>query len=271
MKANYFAALPLLLMNPAAGVVLFSDNFDTSDQRLNDELPPLASRISGTLTGDLALTSHRAHQLIVGNQLQGVATAGFRFENTTFLGAADRYDWAAGATGGNILTAGGFNVTFEWIAPDGAPDPTQWVAWTVGTNNADSGASVVNEAANDYGILFRVNGDTQRFDNGSPLTSANGAFSTASNTHVVSIDFSLSSWADGSNVTATSFVDGTQVANDSFQLDGNGGAFFMEFATNNTGSLIDNVTVSTLETIPEASSMLLSGMAFLSFLACRRR
>lgn len=270
MKKTPLAVLPLLLINSVSGVVLFSDNFNTSDQRLNDELPPLASRLSGTLASDMALTSHRAHQLIVSNQLQGVATAGFRFENTTFAGANDRYDWAAGSAGGGILTAGGFNVTFDWIAPAGAPDPTQWVAWAVGTNNADSGASVVNEAANDYGILFRVNGATERFDNATNL-GAGGSFSTASNTHIVSIDYTFSSWADGSSVTATSSVDGIQVASDTFQWDSNSGAFYMEFATNNTGSLIDNVTVSTLETIPEPSSALLSSLALFRLLVRRRR
>jgi len=238
-------ALSLLVSLSAAHAqtILFQDSFDTADQRLNDELPPLSSRLSGSLSEETLLTSHRAHQLIRENQLEAVATAGFRFENPTLGGAADRYNWAAGSAAQEILDLGGFNVSFDWVAPENAADTTQWVSWAVGTNNADSGNSVVNEPANDYGILFRVNGDTERFDNGTNLGPA-GSFSTATNTHFVSIEYAFNSWDDGTEVTATSYVDGVEVASDTFQWDGNGGAFYMEFASNNTGSRIDNIAVS---------------------------
>ena len=269
MKKTQFLLLPVIFAGSASAAVLFSDNFDTTDGRLNDELPPAAGRLSGSLSGDMMLTSHRAHQLLVSNQLEAVATAGFRFENSSLGGAGDRYDWAAGSASQQIIDSLGLNVSFDWVAPENAADTTQWIAWAVGTNNADSGNSVVNEPANDYGILFRVNGDTERFDNGANLGAA-GSFSAASNVHTVSIDFSFSSWADGSDVTATSSVDGVQVASDTFQWDGNSGAFFMEFAANNTGSRIDNLTVSTLgAAIPEPSTSLLSGLALLGLL-CRR-
>ncbi|MCA9263175.1 MAG: PEP-CTERM sorting domain-containing protein [Planctomycetales bacterium] len=248
----------------AAGDLLFIDLFDVPDSASFDAAET-AGRTAGTVAGETLLKAHRAQQEIRDSQLYAVATAGVRFENTAGTpGATNRYDWAAGSAGGNILSAGGFSVSFDWTPTDDVS--TNWVAWAVGTANADSGASVVNEAQNDYGILFRNNGGTERFINGGNQ-GAGGSFATAASHHVM-IDYEFDSFADGSNVTATSYVDGTQVASDIFAWNNNGGAMYMEFASNQTGSLIDNLTVST---VPEPSAGILFLLSLIGLVARRRR
>ncbi|MGC6466667.1 MAG: PEP-CTERM sorting domain-containing protein [Akkermansiaceae bacterium] len=268
MKPTPLAVLPLLLTNSASGFVLFSDNFDTADTA-NFDAAPTTGRLSGTLASDVVLRSFGFQQDISGNQLLMPNGAGgghgVRFENAAGpFGGGNRFDWAAGATGTAILNAGGFSVTFD-VTPAGNTTP-DWISFQVGTVNADSG----NLTNDDYGILFRQNGATERFDNGTNL-GAGGSFPATLASRSVEIQYAFSSFADGSNVTATSFVDGVQVASDVFQWDGNGGEMRMELGHNDPGLLVDNLTVSTLDVIPEPSSALLSSLALFGLLARRRR
>ena len=138
-----------------------------------------------------------------------------------------------------------------------------WVSFQVGTINADNG----NLTDDDYGILFRQNGGTERFDNTVNL-GAGGAFSATAGPRRVEISYAFSSFADGASVTATSKVDGTQVASDTFTWDSNVGAMYMELGHNDPNLLVDNLTVSV---IPEPSSALLSSLAILGLIARRRR
>ncbi|MGC6466668.1 MAG: hypothetical protein ACON5N_13875 [Akkermansiaceae bacterium] len=223
--------------------VLFQDNFDTADTA-NFDAAPTTGRLSGTLAADVVLRSFGFQQDISGNQLLMPNGAGgghgVRFENAAGpFGGANRFDWAAGDTGSAILDAGGFTVAFDVThAGNTTPD---WVSFQVGTVNADSG----NLTNDDYGILFRQNGNTERFDNGTNL-GAGGSFSATLNQRHIEIQYEFSSFADGASVTATSFVDGVQVASDVFTWDGNGGQMRMELGHNDPGALVDNLTVSLL-------------------------
>jgi len=264
MKKTPFLLVPVIFAGSASAAVLFSDNFDTADGTNFDASDP-TGRYSGTLAADVVLRSYGAQQQISGGQLLlPTGTNGVRFENNdgTF-GADNRFDWAAGATGSAILDALGFTVSFDVTHTGNAT--TDWVSFQVGTINDDNG----NLTDDDYGILFRQNGATERFDNSVNL-GAGGTFTATTTQRHIQIDYSFTSFADGSDVTATSYVDGVQVASDTFQWDANNGEMRMELGHNDPNLLIDNLTVSTLgAAIPEPSTSLLSGLALLGLL-CRR-
>ena len=102
----------------------------------------------------------------------------------------------------------------------------------------------VNHPQTVYGILFRDDGGTQRFDNGSSPGNGSAA-PTTSPRHIV-IEYAFTSFADGASVLATTTVNGTPIASDTFTWDGNSGMIFMQLETVEQGHLIDNFTVSTL-------------------------
>lgn len=245
--------------------LLFRDNFNVPDNGSFDAAP-LDGRLSGTVAGTEALLRSWGTQQQINNSqlLLPIGTdSGVRFENAAGpFGATNRFNWAAGSAGGSILAAGGFNVSFDWFPP--ANTSTNWISYQVGTINADNG----NLTNDDYGILFRENGNTERFDNGLNL-GAGGVFaaSAAGVARRVSIDYRFSSFADGTTVNTISTVDGTQVASDSFTWDSNGGTMYMELGNNDPGNRVDNLSVST---IPEPSAIALLGLCAAG-LAARRR
>jgi len=260
----------LISSSVSHGAVLFSDNFDTSDARLNDA--STTGRLSGTAS--TALESWGAHQNISNGQLSTSGRNGSGQAGARFGAETARYDWAAGDVGQSILDAGGFSVSFDYIASaddSGSSDP-HWVGWSVGTLNGDS---AINNGDTDYGILFRTSGGIQTFDSGNAIAGISDAFDS-SGTNSISIEYAFNSWADGSNVTATSYVDGVQVASDVFEWSGNSGSMHMEFMTNDAGSLVDNLTISTLtavevSAIPEPSGVLALGCLFGASMLTRRR
>ena len=248
----------------AHGVVLFTDNFNTANTA-NFDAAPTTGRLSGTVAGEIVLRSWGAQEQIDNNQLlipTGV-DSGVRFENAAGpFGGGNRYNWAAGSAGSSILSAGGFTVSFDWAPPGNSSG--NWISFQVGTANADSG----NLTDDDYGILFRQNGSTERFDNSVNLGAGGTFVATAGGVlRHVEITYLFSSFADGATVNAVSRVDGIQVASDSFTWDSNGGEMRMELGNNDAGNRVDNLTIST---IPEPSPGLLLGVAALG-LSGRRR
>lgn len=244
---------------PASGALLFLDNFNDADDGSFDGsfsvLPP--DRMSGPAAAETALRSWGAQQSLISNQMNAVGNGGVRFGGQT-----TRYNWAGATTGSTILGDSGFIVSFLWTPPDNTSDT--WVSFQVGTINNDSGN--LTHGGTDYGILFRNDGRTERFDNGLNLGAAGTLNLPGGQQRLVEITYSFNSFADGTSVTAVSKIDGTQLASDTFTWDGNGGELRMELGAISAGSRIDNLMIAS---IPEPSAAALCGTVGL--LALRRR
>ena len=244
------ATLAYCLTSADAGELLFADNFDAPDTN-NLDLSDQAGRRSGSNT-QIQVRSSRIQHGIASNQLNFLnsRTGRIRFhddldgDNNT---AETWHDWASGADGVKILDEGGFRVEFDWIA--GNDTSNNWISMNVGI----SGPGVpepgfrVNHAETDIGILFRFNGQTELFDNGANQ-GAQGSFNPTVGARRVTIDYLFDSFADGSPVTMTASVDGTEVFNGGgFTWDNNGSAFYMELE-NLESTLIDNLSISGVST-----------------------
>ena len=244
MKRLLIAAIAFGAAAPSFGnTLLFSDNFNTADTG-NFDGAPLDGRRSGTLGNTIRLAAELVQQGISANKLRMVDTPNsdgrVRFQDAT---TGVWLNWADGATGTSILADGGLRVEFDWFPTNNSSD--NWIAFNIGHDTTEP-ASRVNHAATDYGILLRNPGGSQRFVNGASL--GNGtpfdALPATEVRHVV-LDYSFSSFADGTTVAVRTAVNGAVVATDSFTWAGNGGALYMELGTDITGSLIDNFAVST--------------------------
>ena len=248
--------LPLILAigsSASASTLLFQDNFNDPDGSLTT---PTAGRVSGLAAGQTALESFRSVQSISNNQLALNGNGGVRFgpEN-------DRYDWAGPTTGGAILAAGGFSVSFDWTY---AGSSTDWLAFKIGGPNADSN---VNPGDLDFSILLRENGGNQLFDNGANLGDTGLSFAAVPNVTVpVVVNYMFDSFADGSNVNVTASVDGVEVVNNNFTWDGNNGELYFELQAE-TDFSIDNLAIATIPEPSVASLGLLGGL----FLLRRKR
>jgi hypothetical protein len=266
MKQFFFPLFALATWCASApGALLWTDNFNAPNSTVFDTAD-ITGRLSGPEAGNTYLRSFSNQQQISNNRLLMPVGGGVRFENATndpTGGATDRFNWAGGSAGPMILGAGGFIVSFDWYPAETTLN--DWVSFQVGTINADNG----NLTNDDYGILFRNNGGTERFDNSVNL-GAGGAFpaSAVGVIRRVEITYAFSSFADGTPVTATSRVDGIQVASDVFTWDANGGAMHMELGNGAANTAVDNLTIST---IPEPAGTLLAGLGMGGLLLRRRR
>lgn len=221
---------------PTTSGLVWSDNFNVADTG-NLDTAATAGRLSGPLAGTVFLRSALALQTIAGNQLSMVA--GTSSGRVRFQDSNGWYNWAAGTQAASILAAGGLRVEFDWTPTSTTTD--QWVSFNIGHSGVEP-AMRVNDGQTDYGILFRGNGGTQRFDNGAGTTTTSFAAGAGAK-HVV-LNFGFMSFADGSPVTARVTVDGVQVDSYSFTWNNNGGALYMELETLVTGMKIDNYSVS---------------------------
>jgi hypothetical protein len=260
MKHKIHALLLAGLVLPAAhaNTLLWSDNFNVADNGSLDAAP-LTGRLSGTLGTTVKIAAARVQQQILGNQLRMIsANAGrVRFQNQT---GGTWVNWAGSTGAASILADGGLRVEFDFTATN--LTSTNWVGFNIGHGNSAAGEPTtrVNHGGTDYGILFRNNGQTQRFDNASVLGNGGTTTPVATPRHIV-LDYAFASFADGTPVKVRATVDGVQVASDNFTWDGNAGELYMELETNETGSLIDNYTVST---VPVIYSMGFTGSSFAS-------
>lgn len=267
MKLSLLPLLLAVVTSSASGVVLFSDTFDTADSASFDAAPH-AGRTSGLVAGETYLRSWGSQQQISNNQLFIPLrnSGGVRFENALndpTSGAADRYNWAGGAAAAAMIAGNGFTVTFDWIPVEITLG--DWVSFQVGVINADT--NNLTHAETDYGILFRNNGGTERFDNGVNLGAGGSFTSTAGGVHHIQITYSFNSFADGTAVNAVSKVNGVEVANDNFTWNNNSGELRFELGSISANSRIDNLTITTIPE-PSAAVALLAGLAGFGF---RRR
>ena len=266
MKLPLFL-LSSLCVSASQAALIFSDNFNAPDTD-NLDLSDQTGRRSGLDTA-IQVRSSRIQHGILNNTLNflNTGTGRVRFHNdldNNNTTAEGWHDWAA-SNGAAILAAGGLRIEFDWFA--GNDISMNWVAFNVGHSGESSPepAFRVNDGSNDIGILFRFNGATEIFDNGVNLGAGGSVVPNVGLRHVT-IDYTFNSFADGTPVTMTADVDGTDVYSGNFDLSGNAGAFYMELETlENTN--IDNFSVST---IPEPTTTLL-GLVGLGMCLRRRR
>jgi len=199
--------------------------------------------------------------------LAGANSGRVRFQDAAALPGDALWNFASGAGGSQILQDKNFRFAFDWTPADNTS--TNWISLSVGINVFDI-ATRVNDAQTDFGILFRNNGGTQLFDNGAATTGGNFNVPIVA-THHAQIDFSFTSFADGSNVIATPSVDGVPVGTPfTFQWDNDGGVMNLELGNLAGGTKLDNISISTVA-VPEPSAVWLLAMAGVGVAAIRRR
>jgi len=224
---------------PSHATLLFPDNFNVPDSVLDSAS---AAGRSGTLASALTMQSAFAFQNVAGNQVSTVSGPGrIRFHETTE--GAPVFNFAAGATGTAILAAGGMRFEFD-CTPTNITD-INWLVFSAGFVTFPEPSFRVNHAGTDYGFGFRNNGDTFRFNNGTQTFGTNSFTPLMASQHIT-IDLAFTSFADGSNVTVTSRGGATQVDSQTFQWGANEGVGNFELESFSTGTLIDNLSISTI-------------------------
>lgn len=248
----------------SAGAPLFSDNFNIPDTASLDGSDQTGRR-TGLLANDVVSRSGGIQHSITGGQLDFLVAGGadgrVRFHNANDLNVL--WDFASGPAGTQILVDGGFRMEFDWTPTDNTVD--NWVSYTVGNNGLDAAIRVA-ALTTDFGILFRNDGRTQIFDNSVAVTGPNFDVSLV-RPHHAALDFSFSSFADGSNVSVIGSVDGVVLGPAwTFQWDGNTGVINMELGNLAQGTRLDNIS---LISVPEPTVPAILGFA--GFAAVRRR
>lgn len=264
--AGFAAAIALsAALSPASATVLYTDNFNVADTGSLDGSDQ-TGRHSGLLANDILLRSGGVQQAIAGNQLTfktGDPSGRVRFQPTS-LPANTLYDFAAGTSGTEILSAGGFQVDFDWTPDNNTAGA--WVSFSLGYTAFDQTVRI-NQAQTDFGILLRNNGETLMFDNSVGTAGSNFDVSGGAYQRHATIAFTFGSFADGSSVTANSYVDNVLVGTSNFTWDNNAGALYMELGNIESVKQLDNVSIST---VPEPSSLALVTLAGAAVLARRR-
>lgn len=224
----------------APEVVLWSDNFNAPNNT-DFDTAPLAERLSGTLAAETRLYEQNANPEINGNKL--LFTNGGSRVQFRSLDGSTWYDWAASTEATAILAAGGFKVEFDFTPANNSSDT--WVAFNIGVRDqTTTPGTLVNDPKTDYGILFRNDGRSERWDNLANLGA--GAKTVLTATRHVVIEYSFSSFADGTSVQTVTTVNGEAMADDTFTWDGNSNIVYMELDSISVGARIDDFKVSTL-------------------------
>ena len=232
------------LWRAARSTPIFGDNFNAPDTA-NFDASEQTGRRTGLLADNVQLRSSMIQHGITDNQLSMLVAgeARIRFHDANNL--ANWWNWAAGPGGAAITGEGGLRVEFDWTPADNTSD--NWISFNIGfpAGGAEPGFRV-NNPGTDFGILFRNNGGTQFFDNGAAETGESFDVSTVATRHIT-LEYAFGSFGDGAPVSLTVSVDGTPIlTNRVFTWDGNAGSLAMEIGNLATGTLIDNVSVSTL-------------------------
>ena len=211
-------------------------NFDGSDQ---------TGRRTGLLADSVQLRSSMIQHGITDNQLSMLVAgeARIRFHDANNLN--NWWNWASGAAGTAITSEGGLRVEFDWTPADNTSD--NWISFNIGFPNSGGEPGMrITDPGTDFGILFRNNGGTQFFDNGVAETGDTFDVATVATRHVT-LDYAFGSFADGAPVSVTAAVDGVPVlTNRVFNWAGNNGTLAMELGNLAAGTLIDNISISTL-------------------------
>ncbi len=268
MKHKFITALMAGTLIHAAqaapGDLIWSDNFDLGSDTTNFDGASLAGRLAGPLgtAPDCVARASGIQQWITSNQLN-LRGGRIRFQRSA---AGPRFDWAGTAAGSsaaniaaaaNILDAGGMKISFDYVPTNNTS--TNWVNVSVGMPSSFDGQAI-NYFETDYGVLLRNNGATERFDNGFNK-GPGGSFPATTTSRHADYYYAFSSFANGTEVRSRVVVDGIQVAADTFYLENNAGEFYFVVEVGEVGTLVDNLTVSTIPTIYD---MAVTGDEFIS-------
>ncbi len=235
-------------LSAQAQTVIYTDNFNIPDTASLDGSDQ-TGRHTGLLATNIVGRSGGIQNGITNGQLQLLRVSGgdagrMRFHSAT--NTADRWDWASGAAGAQILADGGMKISFDWTAADNTL--ADWISFCVGiVTNTDPALRVV-DGGTDSGILMRNNGGAQVFNLGTG--GAIGAFDVTSLTRHVDLNYAFSSWADGAAVTLNGYVDGNLFISQTFSWNGNSGVHHMEIASLAAGTQIDNFSVTSFAPPP---------------------
>jgi autotransporter-associated beta strand protein len=241
-------AILLGVTGPAAHAqnVIYSDNFNIPDTSSLDGSSQ-TGRHTGLLANNVVGRSGGVQLSITGDELNIFKTGSgndgrMRFCDVAHTDGNNRWDWASGTGGSTITSAGGMQIDFDWTAANNTSG--DWVGYCVGIKpNSDTNLRVI-DSGTASGIIFRNSGSATVFHNGTSGASAN--FNVSSLTRHVTLLYAFTSFADGSPVTLTAFVNGTQVMTQSFTWNANSGVQNMEIASYANGTQIDNFTVSSV-------------------------
>ena len=248
-------------ISPAA-TLLYSENFNGITGNYNAGITPQTNVGNiGLLQSSGAVQSSNA----TGTAWQFSSGGNGGGANGLRFGAegAGQYNWATGDNAALILADGGFSVSYDFdLAGFGNAD--DWMSVRVGNSGENIG---VNGANVDYGVLTRGDGRMQTFEGGSNFNVDEFGIETAAAPHNFSLVYAFTSFAEGSTVNFTGFVDGVQVAADTFTWNGTDNVRIF-FGGRVEGSLIDNIQINT---IPEPSAALLSALGALALVRRRRK
>ncbi|MDB2673939.1 hypothetical protein N9Y81_03200, partial [Akkermansiaceae bacterium] len=239
--STIFVTVGALTFSASASSLILADNFNAPNTG-NFDNSDQTGRRSGLAGADIQLRSSRRQHGIIDNQLDlarpGGGSGRVRFHDANSL--SDWHDWSSGAAGALITTDGGFRVEFDWTPANNTD--TNWVSWSVGFSQGPEPGIRLNNAETDFGILFRNNGGTERFDNSAAGVTGTPFTATTISRHVT-LEYTFTSWADGSDVSVNAWVDGTDVipGGYDFSWDNNLGGVSFELGSNvASGTRIDN-------------------------------
>lgn len=288
-----FAVLPLMQVSSYAAII-FADSFDRPDNRnidaslagiTDNTSPPMP--VDGVYTHPFidpnaqspiygvedTVASNGGAAQILSNHLQLALGAGTSnaYVNHNF-------------TDPSILTAGGFSVS---LAVTGYSQTTnaQGGGFALGMSTAELattgdafdgahrmtgafgnliGATVPSASVSDFWVAIRGNNSLVW---GSNTGTVQGITGLAANTGVISVDFNLSSFAAGSTVNYTVYLDSVAKGTGSFVWSGTNENYLGIDARDAAVVTFDNLSVST---IPEASSLGLLALGGLGLVRRRR-
>lgn len=239
-----------------AATLLFSENFNDEPGNYNggtgtDTNVGGIGLLQSTGTAQGSNTAKTAWQFSSGGN--GGGSNGLRF------GAEGGYNWATGANAALIIADGGFSISYDFDLA-GLGDADDWMSVRVGNGPENTG---IDNPSVDFGVLTRGDSRMETFESG--VGNGYGTMSAAA-PHNFKLVYAFNSWAAGSVVNFTGFVDGVQIATDTFTWNGTDNVKIV-FGGRVDGSLTDNIQIST---IPEPSAALLSALGVLALVRRRR-
>jgi hypothetical protein len=241
------AAAALISAVSASAEILFTDNFNVADTSSLDGSDQ-TGRHTGLVANDVLVRSGGAQMAIADNQVvftNGFPVTGIVRLQPVALPPDTHYDFAAGTSGTAIGGAGGFRFEFDWTPSDNTSD--NWISFSAGYTSFEETVRV-NHPETDFGVLLRNNGGSAFFDNGADTAGSDFNVSGGTVQHHARVDFSFSSFADGSTVTATTYVDNVLLDTRNFTWDSNSGVLHMELGNITATKLLDNISISALPT-----------------------